>query len=394
VNLFKIIRFFFLVIFVSILIILILQFGINSKYTFPEPHAFRGEYIYNPYRNIEKTKWRIANFHAHNRKFFGNTKRAARSVQELDSLYKYFGYSIFSISDYQSINLYENKNKWFIPVYEHGFQYFKNHQLVLNAKKVNWEDFSFYQTLSNKQFIVDQLKKDTTVIITIVHPIYRKAYSFNDFKYLGNYNSLEIANHERLFTSCYDTILSDGHPVFLMVDDDAHDITNIKEVCSSYNLINTDLVKDSILHALKTGRSVGVKLNIGSFKTNEEKRAALLKLPEIDSITFKNDTLTVRLNQIVKTIKFIGQHGREKMRITNCSMGAYHFNRKDTYIRTEIGCNDGTVYFINPFFRYNGITLTDYAPSYNVLKTWIWRFAVLGFIVFTFIILYCKKVNV
>lgn len=392
--LFKIIKYFFQGIIVFILIIIILQYVVNAKYTFPEPHSFNGDYIYNPYRNVDRIKWRIVNFHAHNRKFFGNRKKATISVQYIDSLYKYFGYNIISISDYQSINLHENKNGWFIPVYEHGFQYFKNHQLVLNAKKVNWQDFSFNQTLSNKQFIIDQLKKDPAVIITIVHPIYRKAYSFNDFKYLGNYNSLEIANHERLFTSCYDTVLSEGHPIFLMSDDDAHDITNIKDVCSNYNLINTDLAKDSILNALRTGRSVGVKFNIGSSKTNEEKRAALLKLPEIYSITFTNDTLAIRLNQTVKTIKFIGQQGREKKRITNCSMGAYNFSKNDTYIRTEIECNDGTVYFLNPFFRYNGITLSDYAPSYNILKTWVWRSAFLIVLILTSLILHQKKANV
>jgi hypothetical protein len=392
--LFKIIKNFFLGIFVLILVIIILQYVVNAKYTFPNPHSFKGDYIYNPYRNVDKNKWRMANFHAHPGKFFGNRKKTAITVHYIDSLYKYLGYSIFSISDYQRINLHENINEWFVPVYEHGFQYYKNHQLVLNAKKVNWQDFSFYQTLSNKQFIIDQLKKDPSVLITIVHPIYRKAYSFNDFKFLGNYNSLEIANHERTFTSCYDTILSEGHPVFLMADDDGHEITNIKDVCSSYNLINTDLVRDSVLKALRTGRSIGVKFNISSFNTNEEKRTALKKLPGIFSITFTNDTLAVSLNKSVKTIKFIGQQGREKKRISNCSTGAYIFSNDDTYIRTEIECNDGTVYFLNPCFRYNGVTLSDYTPIYNILKTWSWRSGFFIILIVTSIILYKKRTNV
>jgi hypothetical protein len=355
VKLFKSIKYFFGGILVFILVLLILQFGVNSKYAFPEPHTFKGGFIYNPYRNIDRTKWRIANFHAHTMKAFGNAKKAAISTHYLDSLYKFYSYKIFSISDYQKINLYENINEWYVPVYEHGFQYYKNHQLVLNAKKIIWLDFPFRQTLSNKQFIIDQLKKDTTSIITIVHPIYRKAYSYKDFKYLGNYNCLEIANHERLFTSCYDSILSEGHPVFIMADDDAHELTNIKDVCNSFNLINTDLVKDSILNAIKTGRSVGVKFSIGFFKSNEDKKAALLKLPEICYITFKNDTLAVKLNQTVDTIKFIGQQGKEMKRITNSSIATYFFSKTDTYIRTEIRCNDGTIYFLNPFFRYNGL---------------------------------------
>jgi hypothetical protein len=390
----KVIKYFLLSIFVIILIALIFQYVINTKYTFPEPHAFKGEFWYNPYKGMDSTKWKLANFHSHDRTFFENEKLTNKSILYLDSLYRYFGYSIITISDYQYINQYEKKNKWFVPVYEHGFQYYKNHQLVLNAKKTNWQDFPFRQTLSNKQFIIDQLKKDTASIITITHPIYRNAYSLNDFKYLSNYNSLEIANHERLFTSCYDTILSEGHPVFVMADDDAHDMTNIKEICSSFNIINTDMASDSIINSLRTGKSFGVKFNISSFKTNEEKKASLQKLPEINSFTLKNDTLTVSLNKAVKAIRFIGQKGSEKKRIINCTSGSYPIRREDTYIRTEILCNDGTIYFLNPVFRYAGVRFADYTPSNNAVKTWAWRSTVFIILIFTILLWNYKKVYV
>jgi hypothetical protein len=391
VNLFKVITYFFLSIFIFILIALIFQFVINAKYTFTEPHAFKGEYLYNPYQGVDSTKWRIANFHAHTRLFPGKTDGDTKSSQFIDSVYRYFGYSIIDISDYQRINTYGNKNEWFVPVYEHGYQYYKNHQLVLNAKNVNWLDFFFRQTLSNKQSIINKLKKDTSVVLTIVHPVLRKAYSYNEFKYLSNYNCLEIVNNNRLFTSYYDTILSAGHPVFLMANDDAHDMRKISEGCHSFNLINTDLVKDSILHSIKTGCSVGVDLNISLYKTNEEKKAGLQKLPEITSVTLKNDTLSVRLNLSVKSIKFIGQKGVERKRITNCATGTYFFSKQDTYIRTEIECHDGTIYFLNPVFRYDGVRLTDNVTSYNVLKTWAWRSAVLAVLLLIFFIWKNKK---
>jgi len=391
VKLFKIIKVFFAGLCIIITILMILQYVVNSKYTFPEPQAFQGEFIYNPYRNIDITKWRRANFHAHARKFLEQSKGATKSLLILDSLYKSLDFNIISISDYQFIDRYESKNKWYIPVYEHGFQYYKNHQLVLNANRVNWTDFPFPQTISNEQFVIDQLKKNSATIITIVHPVYRKAYSNNDLKYLSNYNCLEIANHDRLFTECYDTILSAGHPVFIMAGDDAHEWTNINDVCSSFNLINSDLVRDSILNALSTGRSIGVKFNISSFKTNEEKKAALLDLPEIDAINFKNDTLTVCLNKSVKRIKFIGRHGIEKKSVTDCATGSCFFSIKDTYLRTEIECNDGTIYFLNPLFRFNGIRLTYYAPTLNVFKTWAWRSALIFLLILISIIWYGKR---
>jgi hypothetical protein len=390
-KIFKIINKFLLGLCILIFVLLILQFVVNSKYTFPEPHAFQGSYIYNPYRNIDSTKWIRANFHAHTRKFFGQSDKARRSIPYIDSLYKSFGYDIISISDYQFINRYESKNKWYIPVYEHGYQYYKNHHLVLNAKKVSWLDFPFRQTLSNKQNVINNLKKDPSALITIVHPTYRKALSSNDLKYLGNYNCLEIANHERLFTASYDTVLSNGHPVFIMADDDCHDLANIKEVNNSFNVINTDLVKDSILNALSYGRSFGVKLNASTFKTNEDKREAFLNLPKIDKITFQNDTLRISLSQSVKTIKFIGQHGIEIGRFTDCSRGSCIFRKEDTYIRTEIECNDGTLYFLNPLFRYDGIRLTDFVPTLNVFKTWTWRLTFFCLLLLIFIIWYRKR---
>jgi hypothetical protein len=372
---------------VLILTIPILQFVVNTKYTFSEPHPFKGEYLYNPYKGMDSRKWEMANFHAHTRIFFGLTDGAANSDQSLDSLYKYFNYNVIGISNYQSINKFESKNNWFVPVYEHGYQYYKNHQLVINAKKVRWLDYFFRQTLNNKQSIIDHLKKDTSVILTIVHPGPRQAYPLNDFKYLSNYDCLEIASNKYVLTAYYDTILSTGHPVFLMANDDAHDLRKINDGCHSFNIINTDLIKDSILHSIKTGRLVGVNFNVSPYETNEEKKSGLQKLPEITSVILKDDTLIVSLNKLVKTIKFIGQKGAERKKITNAAIGSYFFNKQDTYIRTEIECHDGTMYFLNPVFRYNGVQLPDHVSSPNLFKTWLWRSVVLFVLLLIFVIM-------
>lgn len=372
---------------ILILTILSLQYVVNTKYVFHEPQAFKGDYLYNPYKDMDSRKWKMANFHAHTRLLFGLTNGASNFDPLLESFYKYFNYNIIGISNYQYIDHFGSMNEWFVPLYEHGYQYYKNHQLVINAKKVSWLDFVFRQTLSNKQFVIDHLKKDTSVILTIVHPDKRQAYLFNDFKYLANYDCLEIANNEKLFTSYYDTILSAGHPVFLMADDDTHDLTKINDGCQSFNLINADLVKDSILHAIKTGCLVGVNLNFSSVKTHEERRSQLEKLPEITGITLNGDTLKVSFNQPVKTIKFIGQNGVERKKITNSAMGYYLFNKQDTYIRTEIECQDDITYFLNPVLRYDGVQLTSYLPTRNLFKTYACRSSALVILFLTPIII-------
>jgi hypothetical protein len=360
-----------------ILIALILQYVVNPKYNFAEPHAFKGDSLYNPYAGIDSTKWEMANFHVHTRSYGGVTNGADNSNSYLDSIYRYFGYSIIGISDYQKINRYECSHKWFVPVYEHGFTYYKTHHLVLNAGKVSWLDFLFYQTLNNKQFMVNHLKKDTGVILTIPHPNLRQAYTYYEFRRLSNYNCLEICNNDRQFTFFYDTILSAGHPVFLMADDDAHNLTKIRDGIHCFNLINTDLVKDSILHAIKTGRLVGVNFNVNSFRTNEEKKAALQKLPKISEITLINNTLSVSLTVPVKAIIFIGQNGIEMKRTADTSSGSYLFRKEDTYIRAEVLCNDSTIYYFNPVFRYNGKHPGGETPEYNIFRTWLWRSVVI-----------------
>ena len=363
----------FFVILVLIIITLILQYVVNPKYDFPEPRAFHGDYIYNPYKGIDSSKWEKGNFHVHTRAYYGVTNGKVNSNKYLDSIYRYFGYGIIGISDYQKINRYESPNKWFVPEYEHGYTYYKTHQLVLNASKVSWLDYFFYQTLNNKQFIINRFKKDPDIVLTIPHPFLRQAYTFEEFRRLSNYNCLEICNNERVATVFYDVILSAGRPVFLMADDDAHDLTKIKDGIHCFNLINTDLIKDSILKAIKTGRLIGVNLNISPIKTNEEKKAALMNLPGILSISLVKDSISIKFTNVVKSIKFIGQDGVEMKKITNSSEGSYLFRKEDTYIRTEIECNDGTIYYLNPFFRYDGKQLTDNYPAYNFIKTWTWR---------------------
>jgi hypothetical protein len=373
---------------------IIVQYVVNVKYSFPEPHSFKGDYLYNPYHTIDTSKWQISNFHAHTHKFPSSRKYNASNTRYLDSLYTYLGYNVIGISDYQNINSYESNHEWYIPGYEHGYQYHKNHHLVLNAKKVSWLDYFFKQTLDNKQFVINQIKKDSSVVLTLVHPILRAALSLNDVKYLTNYNCLEVIDNKYLFLSFYDTILSSGHPVFLMADDDTHNLKNLLETAVCFNIINTVPVRDSILIALKRGNSFSVKFNVNKYKTNEAKKTALANLPKLIDFNIKNDTISMKLNKNVKTIKFIGQQGIEKKSINNTNIGSYLFSKDDSYIRTEIECLDGTLYFLNPVFRYNGILKTDPSPPIDVLMTWGYRSITIIILILGLIILFHKRVYV
>jgi hypothetical protein len=369
----KFIKILFVLLMIVIITDVIFQFIINTKYSFPMPVRFHGDKLYNPYAGFDSTKWKRANFHLHTKLYSGLTAGAFNSEQVADSFYNFFGYDIYCKSDYMRINTADSSNKVFIPVYEHGYQFYKTHQLVINAKKVSWIDYFFRQTLDNKQYIINRLKQDSSALVVIVHPWYRKAYKFSDFNRLGNYDCLEVVNSKFPFIDYYDTVLSAGHAVFLMADDDAHNLSQLSDGAHSFNMINSDLEKNSIIHALRTGRSFGVNLNLKSVNSNNEKKAAINRLPVLTEMKLTHDTLMVRLNKKVNMIKFIGQSGVTKSSSTYSDYGSYIIGKNDTYIRTEIVCNDGSIFFLNPVLRYDGPGLPAVKPVINVTKTWTYR---------------------
>jgi hypothetical protein len=364
------------------------QFFLNTKYSFPEPVVFRGEKLYNPYQGMDSAKWKKANFHLHTRQFFGLTAGRSNAVQAADSFYKYFNYDICGISDYMQINASNKNDKSYIPLYEHGFMFNKTHQIVINAKRTCWKDFFFRESLNDKQYILNCLKKDTSTLVAIVHPRLRNAYSSIDFRYLGNYDCMEIANSRDLFVAYYDMALSAGHKIFLLADDDAHNLSDIRDGAHSFNMINVDTDKISVIRALKTGKSYGVHFNVNPYETNYQKKAALMKLPIIKAVDLRNDTIFIRTDLKVDTIRYIGQNGAIRKISTDCNRSNYSFSKEDTYIRTEIVCKDGTIYFLNPVFRYHGSGVPVYIPEINSVRTSLSR---VSFILLLLLIIFLKR---
>ena len=381
-----------LIIVTLLAIALILQYGINVKYKFSPHQKFTGGKLYNPYQRIDTAIWQVSNFHAHTHKIPDFKHETLNHTKYVDSLYRYLGYDIIGISDYQMINEFEKNHRWYVPAYEHGYQYYKNHHLVLNAQKVSWLDYLFKQTLDNKQYVINQLKKDEGIILTLVHPILRHALSFDDLKYLGNYNCLEVLDNKYQFLAYYDAVLSSGHHVFLMADDDSHNQRNQVECGSCFNMINTPLLKDSILYSLKTGKAYAVKMNLDLYSTNESKKEAIRWLPELVSFKVNSDTITAVFSRKVKTIKFIGQEGSEVMSFSDVYEASVFFRPEDTYIRTEVECYDGTLFYLNPVFRYDGILKTDPSPPVDIMKTRVYRvvFAVI-FLIAVATLIYKRK---
>lgn len=353
-------------------------------YEYPETTVFKGDKFYNPYAGIDTSKWLKANFHAHSRVWAGLTNGHKSEANELKNIYTSCGYDIIGISDYFKINSVSS-----IPVYEHGAGIFKNHQLSIGAKNVMFKDYLFWQTFHNKQNIIEELNNGEN-IISINHPVLRDAYSSQDLINLNGYRLLEIVNNNYAKNiDLWDSVLSAGKMVFLILNDDTHDITNPVDFGYAFTMLNCSNDTKSIIDALGKGAVVGVDLQPGA-KTDPAAKTEQGKMaPMPVSCTVINDSLKITFNKICSKLKLVGQNGIVKMEADSVSAISYRFTPADTYIRAEIHQPDGTDVYLNPIFRYNDLNEFNKSPVVNIKMTWILRAVYFAAVIILFM-LYLK----
>ncbi len=373
----KILRFLlkFVFLFVVVLIITIfINYTWAPVYNFHEPSTFKGAKLYNPYRGMDSTAWKKANFQVQSKVWWGITDGRNNSSEAINLIYKQLGFDIITISDYMRINPFGNKSSNYIPVYEHGYGFRKTHQVCIGAKKVNWIDFPFYQNLNHKQYIINTLNKNND-IVALAHPQLRDGYTLQDMHYLTNYDLIEALNRCRFSVEHWDVALSHGHLSYILANDDAHDLFNPREVGMVFTIINTrSLREEAVIDALKKGKAYGVEMFMKEGSDFVKKVEDHKKLPVVTSVEIIHDTLFVSVNEQFLEINFFGQKGLKFGMIKNAKTGFYPLNHNDTYIRTEITFKNGTKFYLNPVFWYNGAEPTQTPePIVDFTKTWIQR---------------------
>lgn len=370
-----------------------IPYVITPIYDFPAKQKFSGGKLYNPYQNIKPGNWLKANFHAHSNAWWGFTNGRENIAEEMKQRYKSLDYDIFSISDYMKINTLFRNEKIFIPVYEHGYGFTKNHQLVIGAKKVDWLDYMFLQSLSDKQHTLKEIKNDENIIV-LNHPHLRNAYSPRDAEELTGYDYIEIVNQNHgTALDLWDDALSAGNPVFGITGEDSHNSKNYIDMGKCYNLINADtLSEQGVLGALKIGKVIAVDLVIGNGNFNILKeRSSKVVMPQECKV--EGDTFSLKLGASVKEIRFIGQDGKIAKDLKYTDYASYAFLPQDTYIRTELILNNDTKMYFNPVIRYNGSMLPVYSAVIDRQATFIFRgvFILLLTIVFLTVYLVRRK---
>lgn len=342
---------------------------------------------------MNPNNWIQANFHAHTRQFGGLTNGRVNTNEMVDSVYKALGFDHVGLSDYNTINYFDSVNPGFIPAYEHGYGIFKIHQLCIGAKKVRKLDFFAFQNLSMKQHTLNRLEKQTRLAIP-AHPSFvKKGYLVEDMKYLSNYKLMEVLNGFRISTAHWDTALSNGHLVYLIGNDDSHDVTDITDVATRFTMINAaENEADQLLLALENGNAVGVDFPIKRDESLEQKVKRLKKdLPYIKQVELNGDTLSISASKQISKAKFIGQEGKELNSQKNVTTASYVIQPEDCYVRTELYFKNGTTLYLNPITRHEtGDVVKQRLDHINWFKT-IMLWSVYAFVIAIVSYLIVKK---
>lgn len=342
----------------SFLIALLLldQYVNCPQYSFSPPQAFSGKYIINPYKNANFKDASTANFHAHTKYWGGLTNGKGKSsdiIRRYDSL----GHTFYAISQYHSIDKFDQEKKNYVPVYEHGYNLKKTHQLVIGAKKVLWKDYIFPQNIHNKQYILEMLARDTNNLVVLNHPAVRSGYDVDDLKMLHHYDYIEVLNPAAQSFAHWDTALSAGKKVFIVGNDDNHNIFNDNSIGRFTTLIyGAKSDGKQLISMMKKGQSVAIWLPQNYDESLASKRRKIYDLRTyISSISMVDSFMHVKLNKTVEEIRVIGQHGTLRFQQKNVSSLKVLFSKNERYLRVEFSLTDGTKFYFNPIYRSNSL---------------------------------------
>lgn len=370
---------------------------IAPKYNFPQVQPFRGDKFYNPYANLDSLNWQRSNYHMHSHAWGGLTNGKGTEDKHIWQVYRDLGFSSIGISNYQNINSLNSDSSFYIPVYEHGYGIFKNHHLCLGAKKVVWFDMPYLQTISQKQYMLDILRKHTE-LISINHPSFFNGFSPEDFSQLTGYDFIEVLNGYRNSIPHWDSALSAGRPAFIMANDDMHNLSDPTEPARRFININSPTNnRNDIFASLVAGNAYGVYIITPKDETLEKKKHRLENLAVLTDVKISNDTLFVSLNKEAKEFRFYGSHGELVGKIAHAKKGYYVIKPTDSYVRTHIiyeSPNDpeGIQYFLNPILRSaDGSKPLMPKATVNTMETLVFRIIAIASVIFILVNIYILR---
>jgi hypothetical protein len=225
------------------------------------------------------------------------------------------------------------------------------HQLVLGAAGVCYKDFLFPQTINNKQHILSCLSADTSALVILNHPLLRGGYNNSDITWLTGYTCMEVLNPSCISSAQWDAALSAGKPVFIVGNDDVHNIFDSSLAGRMCTMINTPAInKASILTALKTGNSYAMVVDKKTVL--EERRGRNVKLPALQKFSLDGNRLGIKFTMPAKDITISGENGKPLLKVFNSDSVNYTIGNNEPYVREVATYENGTQIYLNPVFRY------------------------------------------
>jgi hypothetical protein len=357
----------------ALLALIALPYACLPIYRFPPPSPFSGPELFNPYARLTGS-WQRANLHAHGRAWIGLTS-GRHSNEEVVRRYKELGYSVAGVSNYHEIAAHDGVAT--LPLYEHGYNIGKHHQLAVGARRVEWLDLPLWQSRSHLQFLIDRVAA-TADLVALVHPVSRNSYSPDDLSSLTGYHLIEIVNGKFPHDEAWDAALSAGRAVWAVANDDNHDLSDKDRLAVAWTMIDAPTSATSdIVDALRTGRSYAV------LRTGEGSTDADIAL---SGVTLHAGTLNVSISGAPSTISFVGRNGAVRKSVDVTLSAGYTVQPTDTYVRAIVRAPRSTLY-LNPVVRYDGRVVANPAASVDQGRTWLLRgFVIAGFAAFVFLV--------
>ena len=377
------------------LLLLVLYIYLSvPTYSFKEPKPFSGEYLYNPYQDMQPDQWKKYHFHCHSRRYFGLNNGRKSKETAIDSVYQALGYDHYGISDYMSINKHGTGRVDYIPAYEHGYGLFrKTHQICIGAESVYWPDFPFMQNLNMKQHMINKLGERCRFVMP-AHASFTNGYKVSDMIFLSNYRLIEVVNPYGNAFEHWDKALSNGHRIYALGDDDTHNINKTSEVCHNLTMVNTpDLNPEHVYEALDKGLCYAVEFDNWYHHpmTLTEKARQAQTLPHLTRAELVGDTLFIATsNGKMQEVKFIGQEGNVLKTEENIATAYYIIQHEDPYVRTEINVNGLQHFYLNPVTRHPGPDPVDQRLDF-VNKSQTYLYWIVYIVAFAALIWYLFK---
>ena len=341
------------------LALLVLPYAFGPIYRFPDAEPFSGGQLWNPYAH-PRGNWLRANLHAHGLAWRGltNGQQPSKAVAQR---YRDLGYAVPGVSNYQEIVAHDGVDT--LPLYEHGFNIDKRHQLAVGAHAVDWFDFPLWQAMSHRQYVIDRVKRKAD-LVALNHPTTRDAYTEAALRSLTGYDLVEVVNGPFTAEVVWDEALSSGHPVWVVANDDSHDIDDPNRTARAWNMIDARSASTAdVVDALRNGRSYAV------LRTGALDSAGITTLGSVD---VSGRTVTVHLAGAPATVTFISDEGRVCKVVKETMVADYAMSDADSYVRMVVE-SPQTILFLNPVVRWNGRTLPAPSATVDAALTWTYR---------------------